>query len=316
MSVTTTRQIELTAPRTSDVVVGPVLDCSHGQVLMRVLLNGVCASELPVWTAGPAPQSAVTLGHEPVGEVVEVGPGVESLTVGDLVTGRVEQSFSEYAVADSRDLVTVPAGLTPQAALGEPLGCVVETLRRRPVDVGDRVAVVGAGFIGLCLLQLLQHTPASEVVAIDPRADARGHALEHGAGSVVDPTDVTGDIDEGPEKQFDLVVEASGTQAGLDLAGQLVRSHGTLAIMGYHQAPRVVDVGLWNWRAIDVFNAHVRDRDRLRTNTERGLAMAAAGRIDLAELVTHRFPLEEIDRAFTALADKEPGIIKAVIEIV
>jgi threonine dehydrogenase-like Zn-dependent dehydrogenase len=298
------------------VVVGPLLDCRHGQVIMRVLFNGVCASELPVWASGPEPQSAVTLGHEPVGEVVEVGPGVESLSVGDLVTGRVEHSFSDYAVAESRDLVVVPEGLTPEAALGEPIGCVVETLRRRPVDVGDRVAVVGAGFMGLCLLQLLRHTPASEVVAIDPRVDARGHALEHGAGSAIDPADITANIEERPEKQFDLVVEASGTQPGLDLAGRLVRSHGTLAIMGYHHAPRVVDVGLWNWRAIDVFNAHVRDRDRLRTNTARGLAMAAAGRVDLAALVTHRYPLEEIDQAFTALADKEPGFIKAVIEIV
>jgi threonine dehydrogenase-like Zn-dependent dehydrogenase len=316
MTATTNRLSELTAPRTSDVVVGPALDCGPGQVVMRVLLNGVCASELPVWAAGPAPQSAVTLGHEPVGEVVEVGPGVESVSVGDLATGRVENSFSDYAVAASRDLVAVPAGLTPQAALGEPLGCVVETLRRRPVDVGDRVAVVGAGFMGLCLLQLLRHTPTSEVVAIDPRADARSHALEHGAGSAIDPADVAASIDERPQAQFDLVVEASGTQPGLDLSSRLVRSHGTLAIMGYHQAPRVVDVGLWNWRAIDVFNAHVRDRDRLRNNTARGLAMAAAGRIDPGALVTHRYPLEEIDRAFTALADKEPGFIKAVIEIV
>ena len=69
----------------------------------------------------------------------------------------------------------------------------------------------------------------------------------------------------------------------------------------------------WNWKAIDVVNAHVRDRDLLRESTRSAMAMIAAGRIDLEPLVTHTYPLERIDQAFEALRSKPPGFIKAVI---
>jgi threonine dehydrogenase-like Zn-dependent dehydrogenase len=75
-----------------------------------------------------------------------------------------------------------------------------------------------------------------------------------------------------------VVVEASGTQPGLDLAGKLVRAHGVLSILGYHQGgPRQVDVGMWNWKAIDVVNAHVRRRADLLESMRIGLELEAEG---------------------------------------
>jgi len=112
---------------------------------------------------------------------------------------------------------------------------------------------------------------------------------------------------------FDLVVEASGTQQGLDLSTALVRPHGVISLLGYHQSPRAVDVGTWNWKAIDVINAHVRDRDRLRESTRRGLELAATGKLDLAGLTTHRFPFDCLDDAFAAMRSKPAGFIKAAI---
>ncbi|WP_162605554.1 hypothetical protein [Jiangella ureilytica] len=145
------------------------------------------------------------------------------------------------------------------------------------------------------------------MVAIDPRPDAREQALIHGADAAAAP----GEVDTAGD--FDVVVEASGTAPGLDLATTLVRPHGVLSIMGYHQEPRTVDLRTWNWKAIDVVNAHVRDRDRLRESVRRGLDLVAAGRIDIGALVTHRFALDEVDAAFEALVAKEPGFVKAAI---
>ncbi|MEV7908175.1 hypothetical protein AB0P04_41915, partial [Streptomyces anulatus] len=71
----------------------------------------------------------------------------------------------------------------------------------------------------------------------------------------------------------------------------------------------------WNFKAIDVVNAHVRDRDRLRDSTRRGLDLVAAGRVDLTCLITHRYALADLDRAYAVLAEKPDGFIKAVIEI-
>lgn len=309
----TTRRSELTGPRTSVVRTAELPDPGYGEVLLRVLVSGVCASEVADWTAGPGHGDAdgepAVLGHEPVGEVVAVGSDVTAFAAGDLVTGRVDAAFADLAIGAVRDLVAVPTGLDPAEALGEPLGCVVEALRRTRLDTGDRVAVVGTGFMGLVLLQLLRHAGTRQVVAIDPRPDAREQALIHGADAAAAP----GELSPSGDGEFDVVVEASGTAPGLDLATTLVRPHGVLSIMGFHQEPRIIDLRTWNWKAIDVVNAHVRDRDRLRESVRRGLDLVASGRIDVGALVTHRFALDQVDAAFEALIAKEPGFVKAAI---
>jgi threonine dehydrogenase-like Zn-dependent dehydrogenase len=298
----------LVGPRRSEVRSEVMPECGAGQVLIRVLVNGVCASDLPDWQAGPS-VGVLRLGHEPVGEVVAVGIGVESCAVGDIVTGRVDHSFCEFALADEPDLVPVPAGLHPEAVLGEPLGCVVEAVRRSRLDVGDRVAVIGTGYMGLCLLQLLRRGWLYEVVAIDPRDDARDHALEHGADRAVDPDEA------GQAGEFDVVFEASGSAAGLNIATGLVREHGTLSLVGYHQGQRTVDMASWNVKAIDVVNAHVRDRARLCNSVRRGLHLVAAGHIDIRSLITHRFVLSDVDDAYAALTNKPDGYVKAIITV-
>ncbi|MFE2316431.1 zinc-binding dehydrogenase [Streptomyces sp. NPDC059441] len=304
----------LTGPEQSAFVPAPLPVCDVGQVLLRIQRVGVCASELSVWQNGPADEPAF-LGHEPVGEIAAVGPGVTDVTVGDLATGRIEHSYGQYALADAHDVVVVPPGVSADNALGEPLGCVVEGLRRTPLDVGDRVAVVGAGFMGLCLLQLLRHSPTSQLIAIDPRQDAQEHAARNGADEAVTPQQAPDLAARNGTDGFDVVFEASGTQAGLDLATRLVRQHGTLSILGYHQQMRSVDMQQWNFKAIDVINAHVRDRQRIRESTRRGLDLVAAGRVDLGPLITHRYRLADLDRAFTDLSGKPDGFIKAVVEI-
>jgi threonine dehydrogenase-like Zn-dependent dehydrogenase len=72
---------------------------------------------------------------------------------------------------------------------------------------------------------------------------------------------------------------------------------------------------MWNWKAIDVVNAHVRDHSRLMSSMQIGMDLLESGRLSLEPLITHRYPLEEIARAFSDLADKPPGFIKAVIDV-
>jgi len=308
------RVSQVVGPRTSLITTEAVPDVGVGQLLIRVLINGVCASDLSDWNSA---DSQVRLGHEPVGEVVALGPGVEGISIGDVVAGRIDPSLCEFAVAEQADAVVVPAGLRPEAALGEPLGCVVEAVRRTKIDAGDRIVLVGAGFMGLCLLQLLRHTLSCQVVAVDSRTDARQHALTHGADEALDPAaaERLEPFPPGGEPGFDVAFEASGSQSGLDLAARLVRAQGTLSILGYHQGIRTVDMQAWNWKAIDVVNAHVRDRARLRDSIKRGLDLAAAGRVDVRSLITHRYALDDVDAAFTALVDKPDGFIKAIVEI-
>jgi L-iditol 2-dehydrogenase len=309
-SVTYRRSV-LVGPSTTRIETMPIpAEPGANELLVQVLRNGVCASDVPTWSQGPA-QGAITLGHEPVGRVVAVGPGVETTQVGDIVTGRLPSSFAELIVARAADAVIVPANVPLEAAVGEPLGCVVEALRRSRVDVGDRVAVVGLGFMGLCLLQLLTASAVGDVTAIDPREDARRLALANGARDAYASEEVL--TEPGMVDSFDAVFEVTGVQAGLDTATRLTRTHGTLTIVGYHQGPRQIDMREWNWKALDVVNGHVRDERRLADSTRRGLDVVASGRVDYASLFTHRYSPDQIDAAFEDLRSKPAGFIKAVI---
>jgi threonine dehydrogenase-like Zn-dependent dehydrogenase len=289
-----------------------------GQVLVRVTHNGICASDIHGWEAGPPAGDHYYFGHEPVGQIVEIGPGVAGLAPGNQVTGRLEHSMADLVVADQIDVVRLPPEVPMATALGEPLGCVVEGVRRTRIDVADRVAIVGTGFMGLCLLQVLRHSWASQIVAIDPRPDARQAALSHGADMATSPDEAESFLPfpGRPDAAFDVVFEASGTQPGLDLSTELVREHGTLSVLGYHQARRSVDMQAWNYKSLDVVNAHVRDRLRMRESVARGLQLMATGRVQTGALITHRFALDEVDRAFETLVDKPSGFIKAVIDLI
>ena len=131
----TARRYELRAPRIGRIVTQEVPAPGIGQVLVRVLANGLCASDLSPWREGEG-----TLGHEPVGTAVEIGPGV-ALAPGALVTGRFVSSYADFVLADAADIVEVPDDVPLEQAIGEPLGCVAEALRRAPVQLAERVAL-------------------------------------------------------------------------------------------------------------------------------------------------------------------------------
>jgi threonine dehydrogenase-like Zn-dependent dehydrogenase len=306
----TSRIARLVAPRRFELASHTVGDPPPGTVRVKVVACGVCASELHA-VEDTLESYPVTMGHEPVGIIEAVGDGVQGLAEGTRVTGGFGPSFAEHVIADQAHVVVVPDGLPTEDAIGEPLGCVVEGRRRTPVTAGDRIALVGAGYMGLLMLQVLNVTGAGHTVVIDPRVEARTAGLSFGATEAIDPIEAaSSDREEG----FDVVFEATGTQAGLDLATALVREHGVLSILGYHQgAPRSVDMQTWNWKAIDVINAHVRRRDYLNEAIRRGLELTRLGRIQPGKLVTHQFGLDGVGDAFEALASKPDGYIKSIV---
>jgi threonine dehydrogenase-like Zn-dependent dehydrogenase len=112
----------------------------------------------------------------------------------------------------------------------------------------------------------------------------------------------------------DVVVEAAGTQATLDLAGALTRTRGRLVIAGFHQdGPRQVDMQLWNWRGLDVVNAHERDPRVYLEGIRKAVAAVADGRLDPSPLYTHSFGLDELDAAFDISLERPEGFVKALV---
>lgn len=316
------RVSRLVAPGRSELVEAPDPAPGPDEILIEVRACGVCASELHPWRDGDW-GFPLRLGHEPAGIVRAIGAGVRSVAPGDRVTGFFAPAFSDLALAEEWQLAKIPDGVAFEQALGEPLACLVNALRRSRVAVGDRVAIVGVGFMGLGLLAMIRALRGPrEIIAVDPRPEARARALSLGADRVYAPEDLPDELlllkfkDWDGPTGCDVVVEGSGTQDGLTLAGRMVRAQGVLSVMGWHQGgPRQVDAEMWGWKAIDVVNAHMRKQIDKVQCLRIGLDLIAVGRYSLAPLVTHTYGLDDVDRAFGHMLDKPKDFVKAVIRL-
>lgn len=319
----------IAGPRKSEVVSVPIPVIGDEEVLIRVTACGVCASELHPWTEGAgwleASGRRPIFGHEPVGIVEKVGSRAAGFRTGDRVTGLIQNAFAQYAKADYRKLVKVPDGLDDLEALGEPLSCLMSGADRTPVGLGQDVAVVGTGFMGLGFLQLMRLKGAGKIVAVDMREESLETARRFGADETYAPGDVPAaykvtawsHMDQGI-KGIDVAVEATGSQGGLQLAGEMTAVHGVLSVVGYHQGHsglRSVNMELWNWKAISVVNAHERRSEVHMKQMEAGLRLIENGSFHMKDLITHEFTLDEVDQAYEAIATKPPGFIKSVIRI-
>lgn len=313
----------------NEVVETDIPSIGDEEVLIRVRACGVCASELHPWMEGPARSEAsgrrLIFGHEPVGIIEEVGPRVQGFKVGERVTGLIHNAFAQFTKADYRKIIHVPEALDDLEALGEPLSCLMSGANRTPVSLGDDVAVVGTGFMGLGFLQLMKRKGAGRIIAVDKRDESLEHARRFGADEIYTPNEVRPEYkvtDWAHMEQgipgVNVAVEASGTQDGLQLAGEMAAVHGILSVVGYHQGNsglRNVNMQLWNWKAISVINAHERRAHVHMKQMEAGLQLISDGMFNMKDLITHVFRLDEVDQAYEAIRHKPSGFIKGVITL-
>jgi threonine dehydrogenase-like Zn-dependent dehydrogenase len=293
-----------------------------GQVRVRLEGCGVCASNLEPW-AGPDwmsfPTEPGALGHEGWGIVDSVGEGVAGLAPGDRVAALSFRSYGEYDVAEQAAVVKLPEALAGSPFPGEPLGCAMNIFRRSGVEPGQTVAIVGIGFLGAILTRLATDAGA-RVIAISRRDYSLDVARRFGAAETIPMDDHWAIIErvkaltEG--RLCDRVIEAVGKQWPLDLAGELVREGGRLIVAGYHQdGPRQVNMQMWNWKGIDVVNAHERDPEVQMRGIREAVEAVASGRLDPAPLYTHAYPLERLGEALDATRDRPDGFLKALVMV-
>lgn len=289
------------------------------ELLVRTQACGICTSEIDFYL-GKAPGLSYPrfIGHEPSGIVEEVGEEVQGFRAGDHVSVWSEgKSYAEYFTTKAAYAYRLRPETPFAEALGEPIACSTNGVRKADPRLGDSVCLVGCGFMALIMLQVLRARGVGTVVAVDTRESVLALAAELGATHLVNPKkedaasrvkDLTGG------KGVDLGVEAAGTQATLDLVGQVVRMEGKLEVFGFHQgAPRAVPWGWWNWMAFEVVNGHVRSAQIYVEGMRQGLSLLEAGRLRMKPLITHRFRLEEINQGFETAAAKREGFVKGVI---
>ncbi|MGE7136622.1 MDR/zinc-dependent alcohol dehydrogenase-like family protein [Luteibacter sp. NPDC031894] len=316
----TMRAAVLAAPgevRIEDVAVprpGPT------QVRIRLQGSGLCASNLPAfegreWFSYPMP--AGDLGHEGWGVVDAVGDAVTDFVPGQRVAALSYRAYADYDVAESAHVVPLPPALDGQPFPGEALGCAMNIFRRADVRPEHTVAIVGVGFLGAALIQLCAKAGA-RVVAVARSESALDLARRCGAAQTLpmhDHATVIGQMETLTNGAFcDRVIECTGKPWPLDLAGEFTGVRGRLVIAGFHQdGLRQVNVQLWNWRGIDVVNAHERDPAIATDGIRLAVDAVLDGRLHLSLLVSHRFPLTDAGAALAAVRDRPDGFTKAVL---
>jgi threonine dehydrogenase-like Zn-dependent dehydrogenase len=320
LSDKTMRAAVLTGPGRIEIAQVAVPEPGPGQVRVKLEGCGVCASNLTPW-AGPDwmafPSKPGDLGHEGWGVVDAVGAGVSNLAVGDRVAALSYRSYAEFDIAEAEAVVKLPTALSDAPFPGEPLGCAFNIFRRADIRAGQTVAIVGIGFLGALLTRLATDAGA-RVIAISRREESLQVARDMGAAETIPMHDHNAIIEQVKaltDGRFcERVIEAVGKQWPLDLAGELTAERGRLIVAGYHQdGPRQVNMWLWNWRGIDVINAHERDPQAYIAGIREAVDAVASGRLDPSPLYTHRYPLEQLGKALDATRDRPGNFIKALV---
>ena len=298
----------------------PLRSPEPGEVRVRLEGCGVCASNLWPWS-GPDwmtfPTEPGGLGHEGWGRVDALGEGVDTIEVGQRVAMLSYNAYASHDFAPVDRVVPLPASLDGMPFPGEPLGCAMNIYRRSAIEAGQTVAIVGIGFLGALLTQLAAKAGA-HVIAISRRPESLAVAKDMGAEHTIAMEDhwkIIEDVRALTEgKMCDCVIEAVGKQWPLDLAGELTKERGRLLVAGYHQdGPRQVNMQMWNWRGLDVINAHERDPQVYIAGIREAVAAVSEGRLDPSPLFTHRYPLSQLDQALNATRDRPGAFMKGLV---
>lgn len=292
---------------------------AEGQVRVRLKGCGVCASNLPVWEGRnwfTYPYQAGAPGHEAWGVIDACGKNVKGLEPGRSVAVLSHNSYAQYDVAPVSQVAPLPETLADRQFPAEPLGCAVNVLKRCRPQPGEIAAVVGAGFLGTLVTALLSQR-GHAVIVLSRRAFALKKAIECGAAYTInidDPDAVNTVRELTGGRGCSLVIEAVGGQKALDIATELTGERGRLALAGYHQdGLRHVNMQVWNWKGLDVINAHERQTEVYMQGIREAIELTEQGAIPLSTLLTHRYRLEDLSQAMTDLKERPEGFLKGCV---
>jgi 2-desacetyl-2-hydroxyethyl bacteriochlorophyllide A dehydrogenase len=313
------RAAVLTAPGRTELREIEFREPRVGEVRVRIEGCGVCASNLPLWEGKPwfeYPMEPGAPGHEAWGRIDATGASSSDLAPGDRVAMLSSHGFAEYDYAPASQAVKLPDSLAEQPFPGEALGCAVNILSRARIRPDETVAIVGVGFLGTLLTQLAGRAGA-KVFAVSRRHSSLSMAEQFGAAAAIESGRAIEMVKRlTQERGCDCVIEAVGTQQSLDLATELTSEGGRLVIAGYHQdGPRQVNMQLWNWRGLDVINAHERNPDAYVAGIRGAIEAVETGVMTPLPLYTHTFKLDELPRAFETLGQSPEGFFKGLVVV-
>ena len=297
------------------------------EVLVEMEVCGICGWDLLAYSGrfGKFHPYPFRAGHEGIGRVVRAGPLTKGIEVGQRVAvhelpigERGGGLMARHAVRawDKVSVIPEPSPIPVEKWIVEPAACVVNGLVHAGIQPGDSVALVGAGYMGLLMLQALARTMAARVAVFEPAPErlelARGIAARLGRGDW-ELVDARGGA-AGGGRSFDVVIEGTGSPAALDLAFALVKPYGIVENFAWHHHKHEFDLDDWHTKGWRVLNIQPQMNPAFDSLFPRTIALMAAGAISNERLVTHVVPFERAEEAYAAGLDKTGGYIKGVVD--
>lgn len=311
----------------------PVPKIKRGEILVKVKACGICGSDVAEYYMKP--KAPTFFGHEPAGVVREVGGEVDNLKVGDRVfvhhhvpcftcdycqrgsytmcplfkkTNIYPGGFSQYirvpALNVQRDTLKLPSNVSfEEATLIEPIGCCIKGIKKANIQVGDRIAIIGAGFMGLVHNRLARLLGATLITAIDFVDFRLKKALEFGADYVINPNQENvltkfKQLNEG--KGADVVIVTSGSVKAIE-EGVKIAGKGSTLYLFAPSAPGsnlAVDLQRFFFSEITLVTSY----SASPLDTRAALKLIQSKRINSNQLITHLFSLEQINDAMQLVA--------------
>jgi threonine dehydrogenase-like Zn-dependent dehydrogenase len=305
------KTIDYAARERIDFIEVDVPDPGPGEVQIKSLASGICAWDVHVFKNGV--DWPTSPGHEGVGQVVKCGPGVSYLQEGDWVTG-IGLGFTEYYNRPERELYRIPVtgdNRIPEKWIVEPVSCIVTGLDHCNLKAGDRIAVVGCGFMGQMFIQALGRSYVDRLIALDVNPSRLELARKFGATDAIDAREA--DIAALQQLAIDTVVDCSGNQKGLELASKIVRRGGRLNLFGWNHGTASFPGDIWHMNGLTVVNSA--PNSAIRDPWPAAIRMLDRGIIDLKPLITHLVPLPEYPALLKQAAVGDPQYMKGVVRL-
>jgi len=321
------------APRKFEIREVPTPTITADEMLVKIEACGVCSSDMSGYLdsmsdvmkkRNPFPRKS---GHEPAGTVVEVGKNVKGFKPGDRITGYFADGCQcEYVAVDPTNSVArghgyiiekIPDGIPFEYALGEPLMSLVSITRTATPEFGDFVFQIGCGFMGLGVIAGVAHAKLREYIVCDLDEDRLKLARELGATITLNPNkvDVTAEVMKiTGGKGVDVAIEVVGHPIGLKMVGEVIKTNRAKIIaVGWHQAPDTYELFSWIKSPIIYSPQGIGMSTDYQSELRRAMWAVEKGIFPMEKLVTHKYKLEDIGKAFEANLGRTNGYIKGVV---
>lgn len=319
-------------PGQMDVVDIPCPEPAPDEVLIRVMASGICGTDVHIFRGEYLGGYPVIPGHEFSGVVEAVGSQVTRFKPGDRVAVEPNiacdnceaclnnrQNFclnwtavgvtrpgamEQFTTAPEKVVFDIGSLSFEQAAFMEPLSCVIHGLERLDAELADKVAILGAGPIGLLLLQGIRARGASQVTVVDKNTARVRAAADLGAAIPLN------DLNALKTDYYDVVIDATGAIPVMARSIDFVRPGGRVLLFGVPPTGREMCIEpfkVFN-KGLTVMSSYTSVR-----NSYQALGLLQAGTIQVEGLVSHRLPLEEFQRGIEMIEQGADGVKKVQI---